>query len=492
MTDILFGQSYYPRFDPKLIQMGQPYPPLGTLYAAGSLKEKGYTVSLFDATLAASESEWDEALNRERPSFAVIYDDQFNYFSKMCLLRMREAAFRMIGMARERGCQVIFFGSDATDHLRAYREAGADHIIVGEGEATLIELLDRLTGRTSVSLEEIPGLAYPVPGRSDLQVIPRPLIRNLDRLPFPAWDLVDIPSYRSLWRSRHGYHSMNMVTTRGCPYSCNWCAKPIYGQRYTVRSPENVVEEMGWLKRKFRPDHIWFGDDIFGLKPGWIRRFADLVREQDAVLPFKCQMRADLIHDDTALALREGGCRTVWMGAESGSQMILAGMDKDLRVEQIHEATRLLRSEGIEVCFFLQFGYPGEGWEEIRETMRMVRECKPDDIGISVSYPLPGTKFYERVAVDLGKKQNWVNTGDLAMLYRGPYSAEFYRQLHRTIHRSFRIRKSWMKLRGSGLLGGLRRMGGMVLNTILLPFSWTRLVLLRTGKAGRVRKDIDD
>ncbi len=113
-------------------------------------------------------------------------------------------------------------------------------------------------------------------------------------MPRPAWDLVDVERYRAIWLRRHGYFSMNIATTRGCPYHCNWCAKPIYGQRYTARSPENVADEIAWLKRLYRPDHLWMTDDIFGLKPGWIEALcAGAWRERDAVVPFKCLMRAD-------------------------------------------------------------------------------------------------------------------------------------------------------------------------------------------------------
>ncbi len=457
-TPILFGQSYYLRFDPKLWQAMQPYPPLGTLYAAAYLRQRGYDVAFFDAMLAESEQEWAGALDRHTPTFAIIYEDNFNYLSKMCLSRMREAAFTMIEMAKTRGATVILCGADATDHAQTYLAHGADFVLLGEGEETLGELMDRLTGKTDISFENILGLAWSGPSlegkQSKIVTTPRrPDIRQLDALPFPAWDLIDIPRYRALWRERHGYYSMNLVTTRGCPYHCNWCAKPIWGQRYNSRSSENVVAEIKWLKEQYQPDHIWFADDIFGLKPGWIERFAVLLRQADAVIPFKCLQRADLISEKVAAALADAGCQTVWLGAESGSQKILDAMDKGDRVEDIQHAAQRLHAHNIKVGFFLQFGYPGEGWDDIQQTIRMVRTCAPDDIGISVSYPLPGTKFFERVRLELGEKQNWVDSDDLAMLYRGPYPQVFYRILHARIHHEFRLRRA-LALRSSwhGLL----------------------------------------
>ncbi|MDL1909489.1 radical SAM protein [Chloroflexi bacterium CFX6] len=466
MTQILLGQSYYLRFDPKLWKAMQPYPPLGTLYAASWLRRHGYQVALFDAMLAESEGEWGSALDEHKPQYAVIYEDNFNYLSKMCLLRMRAAAFEMIQMAKARGCTVVLCGADVTDHYDKYLEQGADYCVMGEGEETLLELLDQLSGRREAGLESILGLAWKSSVNSDQWSVSRnprrPDITDLDKLPFPAWDLIDIERYRKIWLSRHGYFSMNMATTRGCPYRCNWCAKPIWGQRYNSRSPENVVAEMKWLKESFAPDHIWFADDILGLKPNWIERFASLLHEADAIIPFKCLQRADLVNERTASALAKAGCRTVWIGAESGSQKILDAMEKGDKVEDIYRAAGLLKMNGIEVGFFLQFGYPGETWDDVQKTLKMVRECAPDDIGVSVSYPLPGTKFYERVKLELGEKQNWVDSEDLAMLYRGPFPTEFYRILHGRVHYEFRARKILRQPSLKGLVNMPRNLLGFV------------------------------
>jgi radical SAM superfamily enzyme YgiQ (UPF0313 family) len=223
-----------------------------------------------------------------------------------------------------------------------------------------------------------------------------------------------------------------------------------------------VVAELKWLKETYHPDHIWFVDDIFGLKPGWIEKFARLVHENDALVPFKCLLRADLVNEKIVSALKDAGCKTVWIGAESGSQKILDAMEKGTRVQDIYYATHLLHAYGIEVGFFLQFGYPGETWIDIQKTLKMVRECMPDDIGISVSYPLPGTKFYERVKMELGIKQNWQDSEDLAMLYHGPYPTEFYRILHRRVHHEFRLRRTFRRPSLRGLLSIPRNLAGLI------------------------------
>jgi len=458
MTQLLFGQSYYLRFDPKLYAAMQPYPPLGTLYAASIMRERGYSVALFDAMLADSTAEWTAALNQHKPKYALLFEDNFNYLSKMSLLRMREAAFQMIDAAKAQGCTVICCGADETDHAEAYLQRGADVVLIGEGDLTLPEVIEALEKKPhpqplpefregSNRLDEIRGIAYKAADGSIMRTLPRPVIAKLDSLPFPAWDLVDRDKYAAIWRERHGYYSMNLVTTRGCPFHCNWCAKPIWGQRYNVRSPQNVVDEMAWLKETFNPDSIWFMDDIMGIQDRWIEEFADLLEQRNLHIPFKSLNRVDLLlRGKTIPALARAGAKIVWVGAESGSQKILDAMEKGTQVEQIYEATRQLHANGVQVAFFLQFGYPGETREDIELTLKMVRDLMPDDIGISVSYPLPGTKFYESVKHELGERVNWIDSQDLAMLYKGTFRTEFYRQLHTVLHKEYRSRKTLREL----------------------------------------------
>ncbi|HYQ86170.1 MAG TPA: radical SAM protein [Bacteroidota bacterium] len=444
MAEILFTHSYFLALDPKEHRAMMPYAPLGTLYAASQVRTRGHTVALFDSMLASGAESIASSLDRHKPAIVAIYDDDFNYLTKMCLTRMRDAAFAMTRLAKQRGCVVVVHGSDPADHALEYLGHGADYVIAGEGELTLAELIEHITSGLSDDALSIPGLVYSNRG-AVARTRGREALHDPDALPFPARDLLDIAGYRSAWKKRHGYFSMNLVTTRGCPFHCNWCAKPIYGQAYHSRTPENVCEEMSAMKADYRPDHLWFCDDIFGLKPGWISSFADEVLRRDARIPFKCLSRADLLLRDEAVRhLERAGCRTVWIGAESGSQKILDAMEKGTTIEQIYASTHLLHAAGIRVGFFLQYGYPGETRTDIDMTLQMVKDCNPDEIGVSVSYPLPGTKFYESVKARLGDKRNWVDSEDLALLYPGAYSPDFYRELHRLTHKKFRL---WQGIR---------------------------------------------
>jgi anaerobic magnesium-protoporphyrin IX monomethyl ester cyclase len=437
MSKILFTHSYFLHFDPKQWAIGQPYAPLGTLYAASLMRENGHEVFFHNAMFAHDANEVISSVEKHQPEFFVIYDDGFNYLTKMCLTNMREAAFQMIKLAKQYGCTVIVSSSDSTDHFEQYLQEGADFILMGEAETTLLELVNVIIQKQK-SFLSIPGLAFKQEN-AVIKTAKRNVMKDLDSLPFPAWDLVDMEPYRKMWLKHKGYFSMNMGTTRGCPFKCNWCAKPIYGNRYNSRSPENVVSELKMLKKKFHFDHVWFCDDIFGLRPGWVHAFADLIEKENIHFRFKIQARADLLLQEEYIRdLARAGCENVWMGAESGSQKILDAMDKGTTVKQIYEATSLLKKHGIHPSFFIQFGYLGETKEDIKKTIRMINELLPYEIGISISYPLPGTLFYEKVKADLKEKTNWTDSGELALMFRNTYQPAFYKQLHRYVHKTYR------------------------------------------------------
>jgi anaerobic magnesium-protoporphyrin IX monomethyl ester cyclase len=445
---VLLTHSNHIFSDEKQRRKMEPYPPLQTLLAAAVLRQRGIAVEVCDIALESPETKLATTIERMAPSLVVVCEDDFNYLTKMCLSRNRELAFWTAAFARSCDCRVAVHGSDANDHASEYLSAGFDYVLIGEVEQTLVELA---SGKPP---DQIAGVAYrdPVSGKPRYTER-RPVSKNLDRLPMPAWDLIDIDAYRDLWLSHHGYFSLNLVSSRGCPFRCNWCAKPIWGNSYHARSAELVAGDMLYLKTHYAPDHIWFADDIFALSRTWTVGFAGAVDRLNAHTRFKMQSRCDLMTRDTVDDLKRAGCRDVWMGAESGSQRILDAMEKGTTIEQIYQARENLRRSGIRAGWFLQFGYPSETWQDIQATISMVRAARPDDVGISVTYPLPGTRLHQLVSSQIGSKTNWSESGDLSMMFRGTFATEFYRALADALHLEVRspassgaIADAWAKV----------------------------------------------
>jgi anaerobic magnesium-protoporphyrin IX monomethyl ester cyclase len=434
VADVLLTHSYHLPYDRKQVRKMQPYPPLGTLYAASVLRQHGISVAVFDSMLEEPESGFRNALRRNNPNIVAIYEDDFNFLTKMCLTRMREVAFSMIDEARQSGARVIVHGSDATDHAIDYLRHGCEFVLVGEAEHSLLQVVNAI--RNGGDGRQVPGVAtLQRDGTNEVfeKCTPAPA-RPFAGFPLPARDLIDIRKYREAWRAAHGTFSLNLIASRGCPFRCNWCAKPIFGDNFHARPAAEVAEEMRFLKEIYGAQHLWFADDIFALNRHWTQQLALEVKKRDAAVPFKIQARADLLTPETVQSLQRAGCVEVWMGVESGSQKILDAMDKGLQVEEVVSARQNLHREGIRACYFLQFGYPGETWEDIQKTVALVRETRPDDIGVSFSYPLPNTRFYERVRQQLGPKQNWADSDDLCVMFKGAYTDVFYRAIRDALH----------------------------------------------------------
>jgi anaerobic magnesium-protoporphyrin IX monomethyl ester cyclase len=437
MLSILVCHSYYLRLDQKQVLRAKPYPPLATLQVVAMLRKAGHRVAFFDAMLADGSDEYERLLQTDRPQLVLFYEDNFNFLSKMCLGTMRRAACHMMGSARRAGARVIAAGPDVTDAPEPYLNAGANFALIGEGLSTLFEVLRRLDACPEADNADLvrgmSGIVRLSDGKALTQSGSRTMPIATD-VGMAAWDLVDMDRYRAMWLKAHGYFSLNLAASRGCPFRCSWCAKPIWGNQYLQRNATEVAEEMGHLKRSFNPDHIWFADDIFGFRVDWVAELAASLRAAGAQIPFTIQTRADLISERMAEALRDAGCREAWIGAESGSQRVLDAMNKGTTVAEIRIARDRLRAVGIRVGFFIQLGYMDEQLTDILATRDLLDAARPDEIGVSVSYPLPGTKFYDLVKAQLRGKTHWQESDDLEMMFQGTYTSDFYRAIRNLLH----------------------------------------------------------
>ena len=303
---------------------------------------------------------------------------------------------------------------------------------------------------------------------------PRPLLRDLDSLRSPAWDLADIGRYREIWQRHHGHFSLNVATSRGCPYHCNWCAKPIWGQRYHVRSPDNVVAELDALQAAYRPDHIWFADDILGLKPGWLLALRGADRGARRRHPLKRLSRADLLLRDGDVDAPAGRAAERWLGAESGRK-------SSTPWRRAPAWSRFARRPGCASGRHRGRLLPavrlsGRRGRTSARPSSLVREARPDDIGVSVSYPLPGTKFYRAVQAELGTKRNR-HSADLAMMFGAVHDRLLPEAAH-GLHREFtagRPRAAAGRAGRGAYAGGAGTRGDCAPHAAALPVERARL-----------------
>lgn len=421
MATVLVSHPYHLAQDPHEAALSRPYAPVSVLVLAAQLRRAGHRVVWDDPTFLPDAGGFPARLAAAGADRVVVAADDHSVQVKQCLGAVRRSHQQMARAATAQGLPVLVSGPDVSDRPASYLSAGASSAVVGDASAVVVAWAAGQQGLTGVHGAQGAG------GRCSN-------LGQLDDIPDAAWDLCDLSPYRQGWRRRHPHWEINLWTTRGCPYRCNWCAKPTWGRSFAVRSPGRVVAELRGLVDTVGPDRVWFTDDIFGLRVDWLRAYRQAAqRELGTPLPFRCQNRADLLRSEAYVdELAGAGCDEVWLGAESGSDAVLRAMDKDATVADAERSVRLLRQRGVRACLFLQLGYPGETLADIEATVAMVRRLRPDAIGVSVSYPLPGTVFHDRVA-DARTGDSWEASMENRTLYEAPYSEEFYRAVREVL-----------------------------------------------------------
>lgn len=443
--DIVLVHPLFISKDPVEEKIMTPYFPLGLMYLASVLRNRGYTVELFDCTFRKDFNEFTEYMKTNRPSVVGISS----------LITIRRNALILADIAYQFGAKVVLGGPDPTaipERYLHYKNSNGDYpvdyVVFDEGERITADLIDHIfqNGDYAPSPHEISGLRFLGSDSSVVSTGNRELIQDLDALPFPARDLVDIDAYRDAWIKKHGYWSLSTINTRGCPYGCSWCQKAVFGKKYRSRSAENSAREMKLIKDAYAPDQIRVVDDITGVRRNWVLEWRDAVLQNDAIIPFECLTRVNLVDGEIIHALKEMGCKKIYFGAESGSQKVLDAMDKGIKVEEIYQAARLCKEAGIETYFFMMIAYPQEDFEDIKLSVKMLRDTVPDTFSTTIAYPLPGTKFYEqvrdRMMFDSEWTIDWDYTAENKLLFeREKYSTLFYRWVVRWLHREWKSQK---------------------------------------------------
>jgi radical SAM superfamily enzyme YgiQ (UPF0313 family) len=401
--DLLLTHAYFLQHDAAEQRIMRPYPPLGLLYLASHLEARGVDVEVFDSTFHTL-GDFNALLQQKRPPQVGVAIN----------LMTKRDALTMIALAKAAGSRVIVGGPDPPHHAEDYLTAGADVVVIGEGERTLEELLAKPASEVAGTVSR------------DGRTPARALIEDLDGQPLPDRDAIDVPRYLDVWRRRHGFGPISLITARGCPYTCTWCSRSVFGTTHRRRSPANVADELATIAERYRPDGVWYADDVFAIHKSWTLRYAVELQRRKLRLPFECISRAERIDDDVADALVELGCWRVWIGSESGSQRILDRMDRRVTVERVREVVCRLRRRGIQVGMFIMLGYDDERVEDIRATIDHLKQTRPDVFLTTVSYPIKGTAYYEALRSRIMSPGTWAESSDRDLIIQGRPSRRYY------------------------------------------------------------------
>jgi anaerobic magnesium-protoporphyrin IX monomethyl ester cyclase len=413
--DILLTHGYFLYEDPKELQIMKPYPPLGILYICSHLRKKGLHAEVFDSTFSSRQELWN-LLQQGPPSILGVYAN----------LMTRSKVVEILRVAKESGWKTIVGGPEPGAYVQEYLAAGADVVVIGEGEITLEELVPALQSGASDNLHQIEGIAFLAPDGSPVRTKPRAQIKDIDAQPWPARECIDMGRYVDVWRQHHGKGSVSLITARGCPYHCRWCSHEVFGKTHRRRRPASVADELEWLIQRYQPQMAWMADDVFTIHHGWLYQYAAELRLRGLKLPFECISRADRLNPEVVETLAEMGCFRVWIGSESGSQRILDVMERGVTVEQVQTAVALCRSAGIQTGMFLMWGYEGEELSDIEATVDHVKKTDPDIFFTTVAYPIKGTPYFSEVAERVENLKSWATGSDREVGIRGRHSRQFY------------------------------------------------------------------
>lgn len=454
--DILLTHGYFIAEDAHEQKIMKPYPPLGLLYISSYLKARGFAVDIFDSTFE-SLAGFEAFINHHRPGIVGLY----------CNLMTKRNVLKMIRLCKAIGAQVILGGPEPPYYAEEYLKVGADVVVIGEGELTLEALIPQLSQDGPHRLESVAGIVFRNEDGRVIKTPARPQIRNLSAQPWPDRESIPLEKYLSTWQEHHGFSSMSLITARGCPYTCTWCSHSVFGETHRRRSPEDVADEVAWLAERYRPDQLWYADDVLTIHPRWFLQFANILKQRKLNIPFECISRADRLNEQLIDALAEIGCSRLWIGSESGSQRILEAMKRKTDVEDVQLKSKMLQAKGISVGMFIMLGYDGEEIEDIEATVEHLKKSSPDVFLTTVAYPIKGTDYYRTVESQIVSASDWITRTDRDLQIAGRRSRRFYNHATRwlvnevNLHKMRRSSsKNWLQM-GKMLINAQRGRWGM-------------------------------
>lgn len=416
--NIVFTHGYFIAEDVKEQAIMRPYVPLGILYISAWLQQHGYDNHVFDSTFSTFEKQKSFILE-QKPDVLAIYT---NLMTKLNVLRTIQFVKNQPELAHTK---IVLGGPEVRNHVNNFLKHGADYIVLGEGEETTLELVNYLAGKSNIELVDIDGIAYLVNGEVKMNK-ERTKLKDLDVLPIPNRKKVNMQLYFDAWKQKHGTNAISINTMRGCPYSCKWCSRAVYGQSYRRRSAKHVVDEIEWIQNNYNVDTIWFVDDVFTVSHKWLKSFREELEQRNIKVAYECITRADRMSAEVIDELKASGCFRVWIGAESGSQKIIDAMDRRVDVMQVRSMIRDAQAKGIQAGTFIMVGYPGETQADIEETVTHLKESNPDLFTITVAYPIKGTPLYTEVENQFIEDLPWETSTDRDIDFKRTYSRKYY------------------------------------------------------------------
>jgi anaerobic magnesium-protoporphyrin IX monomethyl ester cyclase len=418
---IFLTHAYYLNEDKNELRIMKPYVPLGILYISSYLKQHGFEVVLYDSTFKSFEDQ-KMKLQENIPDIIGIY---CNLMTKLNVLPLMKFIRQNLPKTK-----IILGGPEPPFYAEEFLNSGADIIVEGEGELTMKSICEELS-IPEPDLRKVKGIIFRNENGELIRTHAREQIKDIDLLPCPDRESIELDLYLGAWKKAHGYSSVSMNTMRGCPYTCRWCSHSVYGVSYRRRSPEKTVEEIKYLTLKYNPDMFWFVDDVFTVSHKWLNKVHRLLKEQNIKIKFECISRSDRLNEEVIRTLKDMGCFRLWIGAESGSQKVLDLMDRRVSAAETREIIKLTRKYGIEAGTFIMLGYPGEKKEDIFETVNHLKDSNPDIFLTTVAYPIKGTPFYREIEENILTSLPWDKRTDRDLDFKGRYSKKFYKHANR-------------------------------------------------------------
>lgn len=420
----------------RVAKSGDVMPPLGLAYVASVLEKNGIEVVVIDCpALSTSREELRSRITKENPDVLGI----------TCMTTALPSAVRISNLVKKilPNCTIVFGGPHVTFLPREtlLENPNIDVVIIGEGENTMLDLCRSLI--TDNCLGDVPGIAFRKNGKP-IVTPSRPLIDNLDEIPFPARHLLPMKKYSMATSIRNP--CTTLIASRGCPYLCKYCSShTIHGRRVRTRSVDNVLSEIKYIHEKYHIKDIAFMGDTFTAKWRWVQEFCDKIVNEKIHISWQCQTNVKNVNRDLLLRMKKAGCYMINYGVEFGSQRILDAAHKGIRLDEVEKAFRLTKKAGIATYAYFMMGYPGETIADIRQTIKLSRTLGPDFVQFSIYTPFPGSESYDE-HYDLIKDRDW---GSFDYAYAPVIETkEFNRaeilELYNQAYREFYIRPSYI------------------------------------------------